>query len=262
MQKTNLIDFIDENQNSYYKYVAECNKFKMQTGEKYSYIMSDKPVWGNTVFDLKDINSDLINELKTRIQNKEIPAIISPGMKGTTNVNDNIFLSEGFEKMLTLQGMTLEKKYFKYERITDRLTIKKCEKLEDFILWASIVSAYLFKITGNRDISDYANMMHNCFAGSKNSPNYIAFIGYFENIPVAASSLYTENGIGGIYCVAVHDKYRGRGFGYEITAACINTGINNDIFSYILHASEKGRSVYKKLGFTDSDMINKYILEV
>lgn len=262
IEKSLINAAIDINPDSYYKFMAGNNNFKIYECEKYSYVMSGKNVWGNNVFGLKNISKDLIDELKQKIINKEMPVMVSPGMKNTNQYNDRIFLAGGFQKKDTLYAMALERENFKYKNINHELIIKKCEKIEEFNLWSEIVVTHLLKKPGSDNITDYANIAYNSYAKNKGNSTYTAFIGYYKNIPVATSVYFVENGIGGIYCVAVPDKFRGKGFGYEITAACINDGIKNGIFSYILHATDSGKNVYKKLGFEEASVVNRYMLQL
>lgn len=78
-----------------------------------------------------------------------------------------------------------------------------------------------------------------------------SYIGWYDGNPVSTSSVYYGNGIAGIYCVSTLSEYRGKGFGAAITAYPLYEARQKGYKSTILHATDMGHPVYKKIGFED-----------
>jgi GNAT superfamily N-acetyltransferase len=75
------------------------------------------------------------------------------------------------------------------------------------------------------------------------------FVGRVDGEPVASSLAFTGGGAVGLYGVATAPAHRGRGYGSALTLAGIDWGASRGEGTAILHASEMGRPVYKRLGF-------------
>jgi hypothetical protein len=71
-------------------------------------------------------------------------------------------------------------------------------------------------------------------------------VGWVENRPVSASSVWTEHGINNVTMVATIANARGRGYGEALTwrAACAEPSL-----PAMLISSDVGRSVYERMGF-------------
>lgn len=255
-----LVSAIDTNMLSYYKFMAGCNGFKFADRDYYSYFASGKPVWGNAVLGLKRVDEEVVCELREKIGAGELPMVVSLGVENSGRHNSEAFTKGGFRLKDSLCGMVLMEGDLEYEARCPELTVKKCEGREDLEKWAEVVVTYLMRKPGAENIADYAKMAEAALAAKKDPAAYNAYVGYFGGKAVASSACFVDEGIGGIYAVAVAEGHRGRGFGYELTAACVRDGIENGVGSYILHASDQGRNLYKKLGFREANAIDRYIL--
>lgn len=83
----------------------------------------------------------------------------------------------------------------------------------------------------------------------KYKDNYSAFLGYYKGKPVAVSLVFYSRGVAGIYAVGNIEKARGRGIGTAITLAAATEPKEKGYEIVILHASEMGYNVYKRMGF-------------
>jgi GNAT superfamily N-acetyltransferase len=83
--------------------------------------------------------------------------------------------------------------------------------------------------------------------------NYVAFL---DGKLVGASSLFMGAGVAGIYNVGTLPEARGKGIGAAITLAPLLEARSRGYKIAILHASELGYSVYRRLGFQDYCQMN------
>jgi ribosomal protein S18 acetylase RimI-like enzyme len=83
-------------------------------------------------------------------------------------------------------------------------------------------------------------------------PGWFGFVGYEGGTPVAASQLITHDGTGGLYYVAVHSRYRRKGYGEAITRAAVEKARTKGCDLVVLTASPDGYPVYQHLGFREA----------
>ncbi|NDV62888.1 GNAT family N-acetyltransferase [Puniceicoccales bacterium CK1056] len=69
--------------------------------------------------------------------------------------------------------------------------------------------------------------------------------------PAACASVCVKDGAAGIYCVATLEEFRGRGLGFAITRAAMVEGTRKGASHALLHATEMGIPIYRKIGFTE-----------
>jgi hypothetical protein len=257
MDNLDLINEVDKNQYNHFIYLAKLNNHIYKPEKNYSYVKSGKEVWCNFVFDLKNLDHDVIEELKSKIISKEIPDNIVADLNFPYDKQDGILISKYFKKSIESRGMILKKNNFKYNLINENLKIKKCNSFDELMKWSSLVVNFLFKNGTDQNIKDFAWMILPCLKQN----NYAVYLGYLNDEPVASSACYFENNTGGIYFVTVSDKFRKMGLGYEITAKCIIDGIDKGTDYYILQATDLGKSVYAKLGFEDVGIKRRFVLQ-
>jgi GNAT superfamily N-acetyltransferase len=75
------------------------------------------------------------------------------------------------------------------------------------------------------------------------------YLGLVDNQPVACSTLYLGAGVAGVYAVATVPGWRGRGYGTALTTAPLQDARAFGYRVSILHASQAGLSVYRRMGF-------------
>lgn len=81
--------------------------------------------------------------------------------------------------------------------------------------------------------------------------NTFAVLGTREGAPVGGGLGLVTNGTLGLYLIATHPGYRGRGIGGAVTERLIAEGKARAAREAILHSSAMGLSVYRRLGFTE-----------
>lgn len=59
-------------------------------------------------------------------------------------------------------------------------------------------------------------------------------------------------GVAGVYAITVHEAAHRRGFGTAMTWAAVAAGARAGVAAVVLQASDMGRPVYERMGFTRS----------
>lgn len=76
------------------------------------------------------------------------------------------------------------------------------------------------------------------------------YVGYVDGKPVATSALAASTRVAGVYNVATVAAQRGRGIGEAMTAHAVRRGASSGCVISSLQATEMGRPVYERMGFT------------
>jgi ribosomal protein S18 acetylase RimI-like enzyme len=76
--------------------------------------------------------------------------------------------------------------------------------------------------------------------------------------PVAAAALFIGAGVAGIYNVCTVPEARGHGIGTAVTAVALDAAVADGLDLAVLGASDKGYSVYRRLGFRDVSRLRSY----
>jgi ribosomal protein S18 acetylase RimI-like enzyme len=85
------------------------------------------------------------------------------------------------------------------------------------------------------------------------------FLGRLEGEPAATCSVFYGAGVAGIYDVATLPAWRRRGLGAAVTRAALAEARARGYRVAILHSSERGASLYRRLGFTGVCAIGQHV---
>lgn len=101
------------------------------------------------------------------------------------------------------------------------------------------------------------------FAGQGFGPQrpWRHYVGWLKDEVVATSSLFIGAGVAGIYWVATVLDARGKGTGTTITLAPLRVARDMGYRIAILHATQSGEGVYRRLGFQAYCPVSLYSME-
>jgi len=88
------------------------------------------------------------------------------------------------------------------------------------------------------------------------------YLGYLNNRPVSASTVFKGGGVAGIYNVATLPEARGKGLGTAMTLKPLQDARAAGYRIGILQPSDMGFNIYKKLGFRQLCQIENFYLSL
>ena len=86
------------------------------------------------------------------------------------------------------------------------------------------------------------------------------YIGHFGSVPVATGMLFVGQETLGIYDIATHESYRGRGIGSAMLAHLLNEAKSTTHEHVVLQASADGLGIYARAGFTPTGTVHTFSL--
>ena len=84
------------------------------------------------------------------------------------------------------------------------------------------------------------------------------YVGYLNGEPVASSLLLLTSGVAGLFCVAIVPEARRKGIGTAISLAPLREARDMGYKVGVVHSSEMGLGVYRRIGFEEYCKIGIY----
>lgn len=81
--------------------------------------------------------------------------------------------------------------------------------------------------------------------------NYITFIGYWDDEPVATAALVLEEDVAGVYLIITVPEHRGKKIGSAVTIFALKHAYELGYREAILQSSAMGFNIYKRIGFEE-----------
>jgi GNAT superfamily N-acetyltransferase len=155
----------------------------------------------------------------------------------------------GFLALPLLHGMVLDLRALgSVPPCPPELEVREVNGPETLNLWRQAVDrGFGWPSYGAKDIAD--NLSH-FFEMGRGRP-FTAFVAIIDKEPVSSSLAFFDDDIGGIYFVSTVPEFRRRGFGLVTTAAALIEARKRGCKTAILHATEMGYPVYRRLGFEE-----------
>ena len=189
--------------------------------------------------DLENLE-DLVGDAFTFFNEKQLPWCWLTGSVSTQKQFYTHMQSKGF-KLKIEPGMGLElEKLEKRENTDKKVSIIRGNSLEHVDLaWKVSLSAYGFP----REASEPY------WKKSLKSDDRSFFIAMVDDNPVGISEAFYHLGVLGIYFVGVNEDVRGKGIGTAVTLAPLFEAKELGYKWAILHSTQMGLGVYKRIGF-------------
>lgn len=131
----------------------------------------------------------------------------------------------------------------------------------------------LIRITDSTDVAGFAEVHEHLFAEGGQpakavahfaSPaallasNVSAFAVRVDGQPVSCAMVISTGREAGVYWVATRADARNRGYGELVTRAAVRAGFEHGAHVVVLQATERGRPMYRKMGFVPIISYSRY----
>jgi GNAT superfamily N-acetyltransferase len=192
---------------------------------------------------------------------RHVDRAIAPYLKSSVNVmwklgpstqpNDlgDHLIERGFIVRPTLKGMAMDLASLGSPVGPPEVDIREVGDPSTLDLWRRAIDrGFGWPSYGARDVSD--NLEYFLTTGVSQR-HFVAYVGVAEGTPVASSLVFFGAGVAGIYHVSVDPDCRGRGIGSSVTRAALAEARSRGYRVAVLHATEKGYPIYRRLGFEE-----------
>jgi ribosomal protein S18 acetylase RimI-like enzyme len=85
------------------------------------------------------------------------------------------------------------------------------------------------------------------------------YLGRLDGEAVACAALFLDSSVAGLYSVGTLSPVRGKGVGSAITIRALREALSMGYRVATLHASSKGESIYRRLGFERYCTLSRYV---
>jgi len=197
-----------------------------------------------------------IKENITFFEKRQVPFIWVLGPSSTPKKMGELLIKNGFI-IDKLQGMAYNLKILNTEReLLNKVEIIKIESMNALKVWNDIIlTGFDFPKEVRSDFFFEAFS----FILLKDRASASAFLAYYDGNPVASSLVLYKAGVAGIHMVTTLEEARGKGIGTAITLAPLNEAKKLGYETAILHSTEMGLNMYKRMGFKEYCTIELFI---
>lgn len=240
-----IIPYIDYNRDDLTVLAAKKSGKKIFIGEDVNWVKNNPYSWLDAIFHAEFKPENTEKRIKEIIELIKLGAAPTRWTVGPTSSPDDlpdILAACGFEKTQRRSAMAinltnLQKNY----KMHSNLEIKAVNNLKLLKVWFDVVTKAMF----------HRDMNINTFLSILNEPNVKYYLAYFNGKPAGTSILFLSSGVAGMYCVSTLPGYRNKGIGKAVTMAGLMEAKKTGYSVGLLHASEMGEIIYKKMGFIE-----------
>jgi len=198
----------------------------------------------------------IIKENITFFKKRKVPFLWVIGPSSTPKKMGEFLIKNGFI-LDKLQGMAYNLKILNQEReIVNKVKIIKIENIETLKVWNDIIlMGFGFPKEVQSDF--FYKAFSDIILNDKTSAS--AFLAYYDGNPVASSLVLYKAGVAGIHLVTTLEEARSKGIGTALTLAPLNEAKKLGYETAILHSTEMGLNMYKRMGFKEYCTIELFI---
>jgi GNAT superfamily N-acetyltransferase len=252
-------DNVDTNLFDFYEFAASAAGKVCVEAEGYEYVDLGTSPWPRAVFALNFPVSGLPASLTEGITAGRIPNKVRVGPTSRPRGLEAALEAARFAPGKISRGMRLEIARRGTAAPSAALEVRRLSSVEDFEAFARIVSRNLFEVREdelNEDSYAYAGLL-----GLLDGDRAFGFLCLEGGKPASTAYAFVDSsGIGGIYFVATEADGRGRGCASAAVSAALEELARMGVEECILHATEPGLPVYKRLGFSELCLLPIYSL--
>lgn len=202
--------------------------------------------WPTKIFDLTP-NSDLILELKNKIQTNQLPNTISIR---NNSIDEALLLQQQFKETSYIKGMELDLSPDKKPQAVFS-SVHLVTDLEHVNAFATIIAE-----------SFGHTLLSSTIMSLLNNDRIKLFIGKYENNYVSCGMIYKDlNGISGLHMIGTKSNFQGKGLGKLMTNRLLQEAFINKSKKVVLIASVAGERIYSKMGFVQNGSLKSYTLK-
>lgn len=234
------------------KYTENENFYRFSTGIPFFLV--------NGILDAKippEIAEETIKELLQSYQKDKLPFYWFVGPLSKPNYLSELLRKENPSFVELTPGLAISLKELSIERGNlPNVTIKKVKDHETF---AHFVEVFVkgFEVPKDLLFDFLLDSLSLTFLG-ENSP-VSAFLAYYNGLPVASSIGFYGSGVIGLYGIATLKEARGNRIGSAITLAPLHEAKDRGYEIGILHSTEMGLNMYKRIGFKEYIQIERFV---
>ncbi|MFW9852938.1 MAG: GNAT family N-acetyltransferase [Candidatus Thorarchaeota archaeon] len=252
--KNEIIEAIETNTYEYRKWFSKSIKGGeiIQDEEFYLFCSGLKYGFTNFVIDIKireNANSK-IEDIVSFFKKRNLPFLCLIGPNSKPNNIEELLFENNLRLVIKEPAMAffLDKFEVKNKPLAE-LEIVEPRNYDELIIWNNI----------RKEVYEFPEeVLTKSYLIPILDSKVTAYMAYVEKKPIATSLVFYDSGVAGIYSVTTLPEYRGKGIGTYMTYLLMQDAKNKGYKLITLHSSEKGLSVYRKLGFQEYDYINYY----
>ena len=150
-------------------------------------------------------------------------------------------------------GMTADLAKLQSARPTD-LRIERVDDEAQMSVFTTVLTAVFDRPEDDRLawLSAYRHL------GFGEDAQWVHYLGYLGDMPVATTSVMIDGDLAGIYLVGTLEAARGRGAGSALTLHAMQHARDRGARTAALQSSEMGESVYRGIGFVPGPVLRLY----
>lgn len=208
----------------------------------FRHFYSKKSVWPNLILDITSFDDTLKNRVKNL---PRTTTFLLP------KANTESICLEGFETLNFSQGLWYEMQAEVNEQWRDLNfeNTKIVQTEEELHTWLSIVENVLLG-GGKLDYEGIKELW--------NKKHIYLVLGLYGDKAVSTSMFHFCGQHLGLYFVVTHPEYRGYGLGTQLTQYAYKLGCNLGAQTCVLQATDMGKLVYLKQGYTITDEVDVF----
>lgn len=206
--------------------------------------MQDK-TWPNRLWLTSPVTPQRLEQAKQHLQSTSTQILI-PYYSTASEPTEALFNTSGFKALFHQIGMSLKLDHpFQVE---SSVQLKRVITKEDAKLWSTFFEQSFGYFISPDTIADTCHSIE-------------YYITYSDKAPIGTLILHTTNSIIGVHAMGIIPEMRRKGYAEQIMKTIINQSIKRGLDYMTLQASEVGKKVYDKLGFTTDFVLNTYGLD-